>query len=315
MSLPRVSIVIPVYNGSNYLASAIDCALQQSYKNLEIIVINDGSTDNGATEKIALSYGDSIHYFYKPNGGVSSALNYGIEKMTGEYFSWLSHDDMYAPEKIEDSINLLNDNGLIGKKCVAFTSGYFIDCNQKRLGKFHKYFNKGEFYSGLDVAKIMTKKGTLNGCCMLIPKSAFAECGGFDESLKYSQDSLMWYKIFLAGYSLISDNLPNVMYRLHNKQASQCKRDLYEHDALEIAKILSKPLAMADKGNKFLLRYIKRLTKYQCGAAIDYLYNYGTENDCLSFWDRLEIKLFNVFGFFRYRIVKTLKRALICIRR
>ena len=106
MNNPLVSIIIPVYNGSNYLSQAIDSALAQTYKNIEIIVVNDGSKDDGATEKIALSYGDKIRYYAKENGGVSSALNYGIEKMKGEYFSWLSHDDKYTPSKIEDQMSL-----------------------------------------------------------------------------------------------------------------------------------------------------------------------------------------------------------------
>ena len=78
MSDPKISIVIPVYNGSNYLANAIDCALRQTYKNVEVIVVNDGSTDGGATEEIALSYGEKIRYFHKSNGGESSALNYPV---------------------------------------------------------------------------------------------------------------------------------------------------------------------------------------------------------------------------------------------
>ena len=85
---PKVSIVIPVYNGSNYLREAIDSALAQTYKNIEVIVINDGSNDRGKTDKICKSYGNKIRYFKKENGGVSSALNMGIEKMEGEYFSW-----------------------------------------------------------------------------------------------------------------------------------------------------------------------------------------------------------------------------------
>ena len=75
---PLVSIVIPVYNGANYLREAIDSALAQTYSNVEIIVVNDGSDDGGATRDIALSYGDKIRYFAKDNGGVSTALNVGI---------------------------------------------------------------------------------------------------------------------------------------------------------------------------------------------------------------------------------------------
>ena len=103
-SNPKVSIIIPVYNGSNYLKDAIDSALAQTYKNLEILVINDGSNDDGKTREIALSYKDKIRYFEKENGGASSAINLGIKEMKGEYFSWLSHDDMYYPNKVERQV-------------------------------------------------------------------------------------------------------------------------------------------------------------------------------------------------------------------
>ena len=75
---PLVSIVIPVYKGATYMRIAIDSALAQTYLNTEVIVVNDGSPDDGETEKIALSYGDKIRYFTKPNGGCASALNFGI---------------------------------------------------------------------------------------------------------------------------------------------------------------------------------------------------------------------------------------------
>ena len=104
---PLVSVVIPAYNASDYLAEAIDSALAQTYKNIEIIVVNDGSGDNGATEQVAVSYGDKIRYFYKKNGGCASALNYGINVMRGDYFSWLSHDDLYLPAKVENLLKLV----------------------------------------------------------------------------------------------------------------------------------------------------------------------------------------------------------------
>ena len=314
MQSPKVSIIIPVYNGSNYLSNAIECALNQTYDNIEVIVVNDGSTDDGKTEKVALSYGDRIRYFCKTNGGVSSALNYGINQMTGQYFSWLSHDDAYSPNKIEDSVELLRSHNALGKKAMAFTQGYFIDTQGDKIGDFQQYFDKQKLYSGLDVVKIMTKKGTLNGCCMLIPREAFKDAGYFHEGLRYSQDSLMWYRIFLAGYSLISDNLPNVMYRLHRNQTSQLRRDLYEHDALVIAKYLAEPLAQADHTGTLLLRYTKRLMKYECRDAVAYLYQYADEKGYLNRMKRAELLVHRCWGFLRFRIVGAAKKLLIRFR-
>ena len=109
-SCPMVSIIIPVYNGSNYLSEAIESALAQSYGSCEIIVVNDGSNDDGKTEAIALSYKNQIRYFYKENGGVASALNFAVKKMRGDYFSWLSHDDLYTPDKTDKEMEALKNS-------------------------------------------------------------------------------------------------------------------------------------------------------------------------------------------------------------
>ena len=129
MNHPLVSIIIPVYNGSKYMCEAIESALSQTYDNIEILLINDGSADGGKTEEIALSYGNKIKYFYKENGGVSSALNFGIKNMKGEYFSWLSHDDSYEPKKIEKQILSLQDK----KKCVSICNTKTIDKNSNLI--------------------------------------------------------------------------------------------------------------------------------------------------------------------------------------
>ena len=314
MEFPKVSIIIPVFNGSNFLEKAINCALQQTYRNIEIIVVNDGSTDCGETERIALSYGENIRYFYKPNGGVSSALNYGLANMTGEYVSWLSHDDEYSPTKIQDAIDLLASNEAIGKKVLAFTGGYYIDSYGARIRKFPCYFKEQRLYDGADVVRIMTRKGTLNGCCMLIPKHVFEDVGSFDETLRYSQDSLMWYKIFLAGYSLVSDNKQNVMYRLHRNQTSQLRRDLYEHDALVVAKLLAEPLEKADKNHELLYRYICRLTKYRCKEAIQYMRHYAEKNNCWGVGKNIELSVHDMVGVSRYNLVCWSKKLLLLLR-
>jgi glycosyltransferase involved in cell wall biosynthesis len=315
MNSPKVSIIIPVYNGSNYLSNAIECAINQTYDNLEVIVVDDGSTDDGKTEKIALSYGDKIRYFRKTNGGVASALNYGIRHMTGQYFSWLSHDDAYTTTKVADSVALLQRYDAIEKKVVAITDGYFIDTHGNKLHNFAHFFESNRIYSGDDVVDVMLSKGTLNGCCMLIPRGAFEDVGIFHESLRYSQDSLMWYKIFLSGYSLVCDNLPNVMYRLHQNQTSQLRRDLYEHDALVIAKLLAEPLAKRGNDGDLLYRYIKRLTKYEATEAIRYLCGYARENGYMGLWRQLVILLYSIFGFFRCQIAQVLKKVMLAFRR
>jgi glycosyltransferase involved in cell wall biosynthesis len=193
---PKVSIVIPVYNGSNYLKEAIDSALAQTYKNIEIIVVNDGSTDNGATEKIALSYGGKIRYFKKTNGGVATALNFGIEKMTGDYFSWLSHDDMYRPNKIEIQIRFLEQ--FKNRKIVLYSNYYIYDVSRNVETKVNipttEFENKPEY---------LLFREALNGITLLVPRIAFDRCGVFNVNLRTTQDYDMWFKFMQDGYEFV----------------------------------------------------------------------------------------------------------------
>lgn len=188
--MPKVSIVIPIYNGSNFMRDAIDSALAQTYPNCEIIVVNDGSTDGGKTERIAKSYGDRIRYIYKKNGGVSTAINCGIDNMTGEYFSWLSHDDMYLPNKIETEINYLKEHNLLNKKVIAYSDYQIVDKRGKLISILkinHELANKHQFYAFM--------RGVINGNSMLIPKSAWDEYGGLDTKLICTQDYEKWFEM------------------------------------------------------------------------------------------------------------------------
>ena len=174
---PLVSIVIPVYNGSNYMREAIDSALAQSYERVEVIVVNDGSTDD--TEQIALSYGERIRYFRKENGGVSSALNLGIKEMKGEYFSWLSHDDLYTPDKIEVQIDALR--GLEEKNALVLCKAEFINKNSGADTKA-KACEGASLWRGAAVehsaAPLAEKTDLLTGARCLFPKRHSLFAGG-----------------------------------------------------------------------------------------------------------------------------------------
>lgn len=212
---PKVSIIIPVYNGSNFLSESINSALSQTYENIEIVVINDGSKDWWKTEKIAKSYWNKIKYYSKSNWGVASALNLWIEKMTWDYFSWLSHDDLYFPEKVQKQIEFLEN--LNYKKNVILYSNYiFIDEEGKEINKINLKYNEKEFLYKLTINSF------LNGCTLLIPKIAFYEVGFFENTLKTTQDYHLWFRM-LKTYHFI--NVPKylVKSRQHAEQDSKTK--------------------------------------------------------------------------------------------
>jgi glycosyltransferase involved in cell wall biosynthesis len=224
MSFFLVSIVIPVYNGSNYLREAIDSALGQTYTNIEVIVVNDGSCDDGKTRKIALSYGLKIRYFEKENGGVSTALNLGIKQMQGEYFSWLSHDDVYRPNKIEIEMNALK---LAGDMTVPVHSGFDeLIMPQKENKPFltlEKRYSKRFLESGLCATTI----GFISGCSLLIHKSYFEKYGLFDEKLKTTQDYAKWFEMFKDKRMLYIEQ-PLIQSRIHKEQTGATYKNFHK---------------------------------------------------------------------------------------
>ena len=223
---PKVSIVIPVYNGANFLQQAIESALNQTYENFEVIVINDGSTDNGDTDKIVKSYGNKIIYLKKENGGVASALNYGINNMSGDFFCWLSHDDVYLPDKVENQV----------KFHLSFNNPYdFVS--------YHDYFNintDNELISRRNVekteneiSKLLAYKFPLNFCSVFLPKKIINEVGFFDEANPIWADHKMLVDI-AAHYPFKYMPGCYTKIRKHNKQETNIniRMQKYSNDSL-----------------------------------------------------------------------------------
>lgn len=227
---PKVTILIPVYNGSNFIKQAIQSAINQTYKNIEILVINDGSTDNGKTEKVIKEFGDKVKYIKKENGGVASALNLGIEEATGEYIAWLSHDDIYLPNKIEKEIKALEK--LEDKNTIIFSNFELIDENGITFSttNFTKNIRKEKFCQGI----YPVLKGAVNGCSILIPKICFEDAGYFKEELKTTNDYEMWIRLFSKYPSyFIEDAI--IKYRIHPNQDTN-KNPVYISECNELWK-------------------------------------------------------------------------------
>lgn len=257
---PLVSIVIPVYKGDPFLRDSIQSALDQTYKNIEVIVVNDGSPDEGKTAAIAKSFGKKIRYFEKENGGVATALNYGIEKMKGEYFSWLSHDDLYFDNKIEEQVKFLE--GIKDKETVIFNDVMYIDENGDKVSStnYGSTFSKKQLSSGI-FGVINT---TLNGCAMLIHRKCFDKVGMFDTDYPMANDYLMWLslsRVYEFHY------LPQILtkYRFHpNQTTNTSKKFLEDSDnfwSLFIKSLTDKDIKSFDGDAKSVFCQIARTMK------------------------------------------------------
>ncbi len=302
VSKPLVSIIIPVYNGSDYLKEAIDSAIAQTYKNIEIIVVNDGSKDDGATEKIALSYGEKIRYFLKENGGVSSALNFGIDNMTGEYFSWLSHDDVYKPDKVEKSVAALSS--CKDKNTLIYCHGMQIDKNSNPLGK-KNHKKEQEILTWQEAIFECFEKGTYGGCSFLIPKKAFDVCGKFDENLRFIQDKMMWLKFFFNGFSIFKIPDECVMYRVHGNQLTQRGQGLFRSESEKVSDyMISELLKLSTRQTNLIKAYILNNAKYGNKLIVEKAVFNAKKANLFTLLDRVEIFVICCYGMLRPLIRK-----------
>ncbi len=277
---PLVSVVIPVYNGANYVREAIESALNQTYKNIEIIVVNDGSTDN--TEEICLSYGDKIRYFAKENGGVSTALNLGIKNMKGEYFSWLSHDDFHYPTKIESQIK-----ACLEKKVLMCFSAfeYLNDYNKTkftlRVLDYYDYEQVTSNYFGM-----LMHLFTLG--ISLIHKSVFAKVGMFDERLRTTQD-YDWFIKATQAIKFTYTNEPLGFIREHQTRDSKTVNTLMmqekANDNLKLLRNESDDIVLSLFEEKFLFYlyfysyYYNNIAEYEEEAKLLFYENKNANFD------------------------------------
>lgn len=222
---PKVSIIIPVYNGANFLHQAITSALNQSYDNIEILVIDDGSSDMGATRRIAESFGSRILYYYKDNGGVASALNFGIEKMSGDYVSWLSHDDLYDKRKVAEQVEVLMTTNETDSIIVCDSVALFDNGLRKQDKIPASIFN-----DHFQVFLACSATTGINGCSLLIPRHAVRAVGGFDIDLPVTQDYDLWWRLSENNKFILLQK-PLVIYRHHSGQDSVQRAELCRVEA------------------------------------------------------------------------------------
>ena len=183
---PLVSIIIPTYNAEKYIKTAINSALRQTYQNIEIIVIDDGSIDR--TKNIVQSIQDPrLNYFYQKNQGQSAARNTGIKIAKGEYIALLDADDLFLPEKIEKQVNFLETHLDCGV-CYCKIYNFFDDCPDKL------FYNPVPNYSGFIFDKLL-KHSVVNPLAAVLRKEVLEKYGGFKDDWRRCDEQYLWLKL------------------------------------------------------------------------------------------------------------------------
>jgi len=239
----KVSIVIPVYNAEKYIKECIESALNQTYKNIEIIAVNDGSTDNSL--QILNEFSNRITIISKSNGGTASALNTGIRHMKGEWFKWLSADDSLYPNAVEELI--LETKKLDNNKNYIFYSNYKIINSESKVIKEFIQPDYNDLTS-FDFNTLLFDHHIGNGTTSLIHKSTFDKYGFFDEMIDYAEDYELWLRFCVlhnCRLHLISKILVN--YRVHETQLS---KDIHDESFKNAEKIRKKILEKLDSSKR-----------------------------------------------------------------
>ena len=206
------SIVMPVYNGKKYFETALVSAIKVLEDGDEIIVVEDGSTDGGVEEILKRnSSGVPIRYYYKDNGGVASALNFGLANAKNRLFTWLSHDDIYLPSRLRA------DRMLRGFSPQAIT-----------VSNFYLFYEDGKHLTYIDSVKSLSRnqrfrllsRRFLNGNCLTAPVDTLLSLGGFDLNRKHTQDYALWLRMMRTS-DFVAIPEPTVLSRQHPNQDSK----------------------------------------------------------------------------------------------
>lgn len=197
--MPEVSVIIPTFNRAQKTIRAVDSVLSQNWKNFEIIVVDDGSTDD--TDKALSRYGDSIKYIRQPvNKGVSYARNIGIKNSTATWIAFLDSDDYWLPEKLHVQMKFIKLN----QRVVACQTQEIWMKNGMRVNPKRKHKKP----SG-NIFKQSLRLCLVSPSCVMLKKSLIEEIGFFDESLPAGEDFDLWlriscrYPIFLINKWLV----------------------------------------------------------------------------------------------------------------
>ena len=219
------SIVIPIYNSEKYLLDCIQSVQNQTYSDLDIILVDDGSTDSckSICEKLLIN-DKRLRYFYKKNGGVSSARNYGLREAKGEYISFIDSDDFIDKRYVESILELID------KTIDMVVLGHLRYNENEKTSKIvkHKFINKT--YTSNELKQIIIDDGRFNGftvasACAVCFRTSIIRANNilFNETVKFNEDGLFTseYVLHCSNNIILNYSKALYYYRINNSSATQ----------------------------------------------------------------------------------------------
>jgi glycosyltransferase involved in cell wall biosynthesis len=290
--MPKISVIIPVYNGAKTIRQTINSVLNQTLQDFEILVINDGSTDS-TLEILADLIDSRIQVFSYANSGAPVSRNRGFSLASSEYIAFLDADDLWTPDKLQSQYQALKSNP---EAAVAYSWTDHINESGELLQSGRHLTVNGDVYPELLIQNFLE-----NGSNPLIRREAFAEVGGFDQSLLGGQDRDLYIRL-ATRYHFVLVPVVQVFYRMStNSISSQVIRQEKQCVAVIEKAFLQAPPSLQHLKKQSLARIYKYLmyralqgypSPEKGRAAIPFLLNYiRYDSSALQQWRLLLIIL------------------------
>ena len=226
---PNISVIMPAYNAGKYIKESIDSVLLQTYKDWELLIINDGSTDN--TQLIIDSYVEKdsrIKCFFQKNGKQGKARNLGIENAKGNYIAFLDSDDIMFPHRLRYQLDLI----LNTESDMVFNDAYKFE-KDPLAEKRTTFFVSNHIYLGNEAFYLLLKRNVIPMLTVLVKKSVVEEVGRFtiNDFYQNAEDYHLWLKILKYGKKITSDDTIVGAYRIHSNSGTF-------YDTLSVSEVL-----------------------------------------------------------------------------
>jgi glycosyltransferase involved in cell wall biosynthesis len=253
MTLPLVSVIIPCYNAEGWVAESVQSCLDQTYKPIEIVVVDDGSTD-GSLQVLA-GFGDKIKLEIGPNQGGNHARNRGIELSRGDYIQFLDADDLLAPDKIERQMEVLN-----GREDCVITA---------KWGRFYEFSDEvtisiepiyADFTPIEWAVSVLEGKGMMPIHAWLTPRKIIERAGPWNEEVIINQDGEYFFRIVLASQRVLfcpdalcyyRSGLPGSVSRTRSEKSWTSALHVYELSTQALLNVEDSPRTRRACANAF----------------------------------------------------------------
>lgn len=285
-----ISIVIPIYNAEKYLEECLTSIKNQTYKNFEVILVNDGSIDN--SESICKAFVESdtrFRYYLKVNGGASSARNLGLDNVKGDFITFIDSDDWIAEKHLELLINSIKktnsdivvscykefDNNIDTYYTIVYTK------QEKNLLNFEK-MNRDDFLTIFP--KLMSLNVCFNNAVAKLFRKELVNNLRFDTSIKYGEDLDFYFSLYLNVESVSYVDELTYVYRIHGDSTTSNFNQEYAEQELSIFKKMFKKIQEIGLPTIHYFNKFQKLLKYR----VDYIKNKVLLNEHLDFLKNIE---------------------------